>query len=175
MRYALITVLLSCGQATQNPVFCKTVCGSFIAAWNPIYSCETYRKIEVLWLQDIQTKIPDACQNIAGYVSWEMPGFSSLVHVDRQTKKELWAVGWTVCEDQRVYFHTGDGYLFKDDQTRKRELWQTAWSHELTHAAQKCYSPAPTDPGLDDAHSNWNRDDLMDIPSRITAKIESEK
>jgi hypothetical protein len=72
-----------------GPVFCKTICGGFIAANEPLYTCEEYRLIESLWIQEIQTKIPDACQNLAGYVSWEMPGFSSLIYVDPKTKKEL--------------------------------------------------------------------------------------
>lgn len=175
MKAALLAIAVSGCGSQSVPVFCKTICGGFVAAWNPIYSCNDYRMIEALWIGEIQSKIPDACQNVAGYVSWEMPGFSSLIYVEPVTKKELWAVGWTVCEDQRIYFHTGDGYIFKDDTTRKRSAWQTAWSHELTHAAQKCNSPFPTDPGLDDSHSNWNRDDLMNIPSRINTKIESGK
>jgi hypothetical protein len=175
-RLALSAFLLAaasfsaCGTLDKTS-YCKTVCGSIVASENPVYSCDEYRKIEVLWLQEIQAKIPDACQTISGYVSWELPGFSSLIYVDRETKKELWAVGWTVCEDARIYFHTGDGYLFKDDMTRPRKAWETAWTHELTHAAQKCNAVEPVDEGLDPAHANWNRDDLMNIPSRINAKL----
>lgn len=154
MRLAALLLLAGCGVATQNPYFCMTKCGLGVAATNriPQFPCEDYRRIE----DALAAALPNlpVCRSLYGSSAWEMPGFSSVVGGAN-------AAGWTRCEESRFFFHTGNGYLFKDDYSRTRAAWQTAFAHEAVHLAQGCDAPLPVDPGWNEAHANWVRDGLF--------------
>lgn len=152
MRLALL-LLAGCGTATQNPYFCQTPCGLHIAAANhqPQFSCEDYAKLERAMVETIPLPI---CRAVKNQMAWEMPGFSSKVG-------GVNAAGWTECHYNRFSFHTGNGYLFKDDYSRTRAVWQTAFAHEAVHMAQNCEAPLPVDEGWDEGHANWVRDGLF--------------
>lgn len=166
MRLALLCALVSgCGTAVQNPTFCRTECDLFVAATNrvPQFPCEDYQRITSLALAD--PHMPTlACLRLRGVIAWEVPGLSSVVGGVK-------AAGWAECWNNRFMFHTGDGRIFPDDVTRYRRAWDTAFIHEMIHIAQGCESPAPTDEGADPAHSNWVRDKLYDMPSRVRLQL----
>lgn len=153
MRLALLIVLAGCGTAVQSPYFCQTPCGLHIAAANhqPQFSCEDYAKLERAMVETIPLPI---CRAVKNQLAWEMPGFSSKIGTAN-------AAGWTECHYNRFSFHTGNGYLFKDDYSRTRAVWQTAFAHEAVHMAQNCEAPLPVDEGWDEGHANWVRDGLF--------------
>lgn len=153
MRLAALLLLAGCGAATQNPFFCATPCGLHIAAANhqPQFSCEDYTKLEAAIVKEIPLPV---CRSFKGVMAWEMPGFSSNIG-------GVNASGWTECSLARFSFHTGNGYLFKDDFSRPRAVWQTAFAHEAVHVAQGCEAPLPVDEGWTEAHANWVRDGLF--------------
>jgi len=128
--------------------------------------------METLLVLELSEKLPNACREFAGVTAWELPGFSTKLGT-RGDGKEIWAAGWTECDNRRVSFHAGDGFMFKDDQTRLRNAWNTAYIHEFIHIAQRCFSPNPIDPGQDDAHSNWTRDGLEQDVYDVINKMES--
>lgn len=122
--------------------------------------------METLLVLELSDKIPNACHEFAGMTAWELPGFST------ELSKGFWAAGWTECDMNRISFHTGDGFMFKDDQTTKRMAWHTAYVHEFIHAAQRCTSPMPIDADQNESHSNWSRDGLARIVYDIQGKME---
>lgn len=127
--------------------------------------------METLLVYYLNSKIPNACREFAGVTAWELPDFSTKLGV-RPDGREIWAAGWTECEMRRVSFHTGNGFMFKDDTERQRKAWHTAFTHEFIHVAQKCFSPNPIDPGQDDSHSNWTRDGLERIVYDVQGRME---
>lgn len=153
MRLALLLFASGCGVVSQNPVFCQTPCGLSIAAANrkPQFSCEDYAKLEAAAVASIPLPI---CAAFRGAMAWEMPEFSTVVG-------GVNAAGWTECDHSRFLFHTGNGYLFKDDFSHPRAVWQTAFAHEAVHLAQGCDAPLPVDEGWTEAHANWVRDGLF--------------
>ena len=152
MRLAFL-LMAGCGAAVQSPAFCQTPCGLSIAAANrqPQFSCEDYTKLEAAIVKEIPLPV---CRSLKGVMAWEMPGFSSNIG-------GVNASGWTECSLARFSFHTGNGYLFKDDFSRPRAVWQTAFAHEAVHVAQGCEAPLPVDEGWTEAHANWVRDGLF--------------
>ena len=175
IRILTAIILLSACGSSESKTFCATPCGAFIAAANgtPQYPCSDYRKIESFLILELSDKIPNACSRLSGLTAWELPGFSTRLG-GTLGGKESWASGWAECANRKVMFHTGNGYMFVDDYERKRNTWNTAFTHELVHAAQNCESPMPVDPGRDPSHSNWSRDGLEKSIFNVIERMEKE-
>lgn len=143
MKYIISLTMLSCAPAFDDYI-CHTSCGLVARKMDDRYhfGCNQYETA----LAIIASKRPDVCKTLSGYTSWERSGRSTAM-----------AAGWTQCEFSRIDFHNLDGKFYADSDSVNATIADTAFTHEVYHAIQWCFSLPPIDDGQDSQHSDWVR------------------
>lgn len=149
-------LLVGCGPAP----YCITslgveVTGMYMTA-KPIeapgYTCQDFDTVEA----EITALLPD---NPAMNIDWSrVKGYRLSVHPERK---------WIEVFGRSVAGFTNCPLMYLEIGTSDPHVARSAYTHELLHAAQGCYTPLPTDDGLDRDHSNWNRDGLYNATNVV--------
>lgn len=116
------------------------------------YSCEDFNTVEA----EIGSLVPDS---EVTNIDWtRVRGYQVTVHAGGKFT-DFWGrkvAGWSFCPSKQIQIGIYDPHVAR-----------SAYTHELLHAAQGCYSPPPIDEGLDGDHANWHRDNLYNATNKV--------
>jgi hypothetical protein len=115
-----------------------------------VFSCSRLSDIEL----DVYATRKEGL-NIDGYQVWFREDYSWPDPWGRLYKGEPMMIGgFTNCTTKTIVIGLG----------------VSVYPHEVMHAIQGCFTPEPIDEGLDEMHSNWNRDGFYADIDAIAAR-----
>lgn len=153
---ALLLLLSVAGCVHVGPVLFRTPCGMQVrgfadrdgglpSEWTQASLAEAEaRTLAMLAKYSTDPRTRDACGKLKG---WNIYPERTRDFVDIYGRK---VAGITNCSKDLSIAGRGDP-----------RRW--ALPHELVHAVQRCWTPAPIDPGETADHSNWTRDGLRRV------------